>query len=126
VVDSNATEAENLSQLLDQWGYEVRVAVDGPTAVLEAASWHPLIVLVEIALPEMDGLEVARQLRGQAGLGAAVLIAVLDNGQEEDWQATSEAGFDSYAVKPVPPEELRELLDAAVVRARRSPLVPPF
>ena len=126
VVDSDAREAETLAELLDEWGYEARVAVDGPTAVLLAADWRPLVVLVEIALPGMDGYEVARQLRGQSGWSGAVLIAILGHGQEEDWQATSEAGFDSFAVRPVPPEELRELLDAAVVRARHSPLAPPI
>jgi signal transduction histidine kinase/CheY-like chemotaxis protein len=126
VVDSNAMEAESLAELLNRWRYETRVAVDGPTAVLQAASWHPLVVLVEVAPSGMDGFEVARLLRAQAGPSAAILIAILANGQEKDWQATKEAGFDYFAVKPVPPEELRELLDAAVVRASQNALTPPL
>jgi signal transduction histidine kinase len=126
VVESNAEEADSLAELLNRWGYEARVAVDGPKAVLEAVSWRPLIVLVEMDLPGMDGYEVARQLRSQAGPAAAILVALLATGQQEEGEAASEAGFDSFAVKPVPPEELRALLDAAVVRARHGSLAPPI
>jgi two-component system CheB/CheR fusion protein len=116
VVENHSQAAESLALLLGRWGYEVRVAYDGPTALDLAADWRPHAVLLDIGMPGMDGYEVARHLRGQEGMEGAVIIAVTGYGEEEDRQRAKEAGFDYHMVKPVPPEDLKELLTLAEAR----------
>jgi two-component system CheB/CheR fusion protein len=125
VVDNNAQTAESLAWLLNLWGYEPRVVYDGPAALREAGAWRPQVVLLDIGMPGMDGHEVARLLHQQLGPNTPILIAVTGYGQDEDRQRAREAGFDYFVVKPAPPEDLRELLDAAVVEARHGLAEPP-
>jgi two-component system CheB/CheR fusion protein len=113
VVENNSQAAESLALLLGAWGYEVRVAYDGPAALQVAADWRPQAVLLDIGMPGMDGYEVARRLRGQEGMAGAVIVAVTGYGEEEDRQRAKEAGFDCHMLKPVPPEDLKELLALA-------------
>jgi PAS domain S-box-containing protein len=110
VVDNSIEAAQSIAGLVAVWGYEVRVAYDGPTALTEASAWRPQAVLLDIGMPGMDGYEVARRLREQTDLKGLVLVAVTGYGQEEDRRHAQEAGFDFHMTKPAPPEDLRELL----------------
>jgi CheY-like chemotaxis protein len=67
-------------------------------------------VLLDIGLPRMDGYEVARLLRGRAGLENVMLVALTGYGQEEDRRRSTDAGFDSHLVKPADPVALQALL----------------
>ncbi len=101
VVDDNRDGAETLATLLRATGHEVRVAYDGPTALAEAHTFRPDVVLCDIGMPGMDGYEVARRLRQDADLPHPVLIAVTGYGQAEDRRRTHAAGFDHHLTKPV-------------------------
>ena len=68
------------------------------------------MVLLDLGLPGMSGYEVCRRLRQQPGLNGMVVVALTGWGQEEDRRRSQEAGFDRHLVKPVDPEELREVL----------------
>jgi CheY-like chemotaxis protein/two-component sensor histidine kinase len=116
VVDNNAQAAESVALLLDAWGYASRVAYDGPSALEAAAEWRPQVVLLDIGMPGMDGYEVARHLRARPELEGLILIAVTGYGEEEDRRRSREVGFDFHMVKPVPPEDLKELLAATEAR----------
>jgi signal transduction histidine kinase/CheY-like chemotaxis protein len=120
VVENDSQAAESLAMLLGTWGYEVRVAYDGPTALDVAADWRPHAVLLDIGMPGMDGYEVARHLREQEGMEEAIIIAVTGYGEEEDRQRAKEVGFDYHMVKPVPPQDLKELLALAEARFSQS------
>ncbi len=101
VVDDNFDGAQLLLMALEAFGYDVRIAHDGPTALAIAAGFRPEIVLLDIGLPVMDGYEVARRLRAEP-FGAHVrIIAVTGYGQESDRQRSREAGFVDHIVKPV-------------------------
>jgi CheY-like chemotaxis protein len=81
--------------------------------VLEAVAAHqPDVVLLDLDLPGLDGLEVARRLRAQPALAGLKLVAVTGYGRDEDRQRTSEAGFDRHVVKPLTPDLIDELLRA--------------
>jgi CheY-like chemotaxis protein len=110
VVDDNKGAAEMLTLMLRQDGHEVRVAHDGPGALREARAFSPEVVLLDIGLPGMSGYEVARRLVGDNGAPHPLLVAITGYGQEEDRRRSSEAGFTHHLVKPVDPQELRQLL----------------
>lgn len=111
VVDDNVDGAESLAMLLTKAGHEVRLVHDGPSALAAALEYRPDVVLLDIGLPKgMDGYEVARRLRSEAGLRDAVLLALTGFGQAEDRRRSEEAGFDHHLVKPVEPDRLKQLL----------------
>ena len=110
VVDDNVDAAEALSRILRLQGQEVCVAHDGHAALRMAVAMQPDIVLLDLALPKMDGLEVARRLRAEWPIRPMLLVATTGFGQEEDRRRTAEAGFDHHLVKPIDLQVLRSLL----------------
>ena len=82
-------------------GHETRIAFTGPDGVAAAAEFTPEVVLLDIGLPGMDGLEVARHLRSMPEMANAFLVAMSGYGREQDRAAASQAGVDQYSVKPV-------------------------
>jgi PAS domain S-box-containing protein len=110
VVDDNEDAADSLAMLLRLQGHEVRLTYDGPTALEMAKGYLPDMVFLDIGMPGMDGYEVARRLRQQAGLENVRLAALTGWGQQEDRRRSAEAGFDHHLVKPVEPKDLQGLL----------------
>ncbi len=124
VVEDNQDSRELLVLLLESMGHEVRSAADGK-AGLNLMMWElPDAALVDIGLPELDGYEVARQLR-KAGGHDVFLVAVSGYGQPADRQRAFEAGFDEHLTKPPRVERLSQLLDSLGAetssRAQTSP-----
>jgi CheY-like chemotaxis protein len=110
VVDDNDDAATSLAMLLRLMSHHVRVAHDGLTA-LEMAAEEPFeVVLLDIGMPGLNGLEVARRLREQPRGGSLILIALTGWGQEGDRRRSRQAGFDFHMVKPVDPDALASLL----------------
>jgi PAS domain S-box-containing protein len=116
VVDDNADAADSLAMLLRLHGHRVAVAHDGPTGLARAAAEPPDAALLDLGMPGMDGLELARQFRADPALRGVVLVALTGWGQDADRRRSREAGFDDHLVKPVEPDALRKLL--AGVRPR--------
>jgi PAS domain S-box-containing protein len=110
VVDDNLDNAESLAQYLAMLGYETAKANDGPEAIRLAESFRPQAVVLDIGLPLLSGLDVARHLRAQPWGSGMLLIALSGWGQEEDRRKSREAGFDHHFVKPVDTEALGDLL----------------
>jgi DNA-binding response OmpR family regulator len=119
VVDGYHDAADSLGMLLSLWGYNSRVAYSGETALDLAASFRPHVVLSEIILPDQDGYRLARSLRAE--VPAAVLIALMGLGREQDRTRSREAGFHFHLVKPADPDQLLELLAGASYLSRRRP-----
>jgi CheY-like chemotaxis protein len=109
VVDDNRDAARSLAHLLSLYGHEVHTAHDGPAALELARAHEPEIVLLDIGMPRMDGLEVARRMRNDLGL-KALLVALTGYGQDRDRRRSEEAGFDAHLVKPVEFEHLHTVL----------------
>jgi CheY-like chemotaxis protein len=105
---------ESLAVLLSLWGHRVRTALDGPSALDAAALFHPEVVLLEIALPWMNGCEVARRFSLQPDPSRPLLVAITGYSTEPYRRQIWEAGFDYHLVKPVDPRVLQTLM------ARRS------
>ena len=101
VVDDNRDAAEALTLFLRSLGHEVYTANGGREALEQAAALRPELVLLDIGMPDMNGYEVARELR-RLPWGAEVrLVALSGWGQPSDRQRSAEAGFDEHLVKPV-------------------------
>lgn len=120
VVDDSRDTVETLAELLRLEGYAVQTAFDGKAALTAAAKDPPDAVLIDIGLPGMDGCEVARALRRQAGQSSDgfetrpfLLIAITGYDREEDRRRIREAGFDHHLVKPIEMAMLRGLLETA-------------
>ena len=110
VVDDNVDAAQSLAQLLEAYGYDVRMAHTGPTAVTAASDYNADVVLLDIGLPELDGYEVARRIRRQPTPKKVVLVALTGYGQESDRQQSQEAGFDHHLTKPADFAKVLEIL----------------
>jgi signal transduction histidine kinase/ActR/RegA family two-component response regulator len=121
VVDNSKEAAQSLAMLVRTWGYEVRVTYDPFAGLEEARARPPAVVLLDIGMPGMDGYEMARRLREQPESKDALLVAVTAYGEEEDRQRAREAGFDYHMTKPVDPDDLRALLEAAASPENASP-----
>lgn len=110
VVDDNRDSAESLAMLLRLMGHDVRTSYDGQLALEVATAYRPDVVVLDIGLPGLSGLEVCQRLRANPDVGQAVMVAMTGYGQEEDKHRSREAGFDAHLVKPVDLEALQGLL----------------
>ena len=110
IVEDNDDARTMLSQLVRMKGFDVFEANNGRTALESFAQHLPEAVLLDIGLPEIDGYEVARQIRERPSSKDVVLIALTGYGQPSDRQATQAAGFDAHLVKPLDPGKLFKVL----------------
>ncbi|HXH83422.1 MAG TPA: ATP-binding protein, partial [Candidatus Tectomicrobia bacterium] len=118
IVEDNRDARDMLRMVLESAGHDVREAADGLEALQVAAREKPQVVLIDIGLPGLDGLEVAARLRATVDGSKAVLVAVTGYGQTDDRRRTAEAGFDLHLTKPVDPLHLKEIVALA---ARNRP-----
>jgi PAS domain S-box-containing protein len=123
VVDDSLDAAQSLAMLLENLGADVLTAGDGPTALDELERYRPSVMLLDIGMPGMDGLEVARRARQRPQHRDVTLIALSGWGQDADRRRSREAGIDYHLVKPVDLNELGHLLTAlAPTRSDRQRL----
>jgi len=120
VVDDEPTIAEVVARYLQRAGYEPSVAGDGPRAVELARTEQPDLVVLDLMLPGMDGLEVMRRIRDFDRERVAVILLTA-KGEEADRVIGLRLGADDYVVKPFSPAELVARVDAVLRRMDRSP-----
>lgn len=110
VVDDNRDSADSLALLLRLQGHETRVAYDGRAAVAEAERFRPEVVLLDLGLPKLDGIQACRRIRAEPWGRSMTIVALTGWGQEKDRRRSKEAGFDEHVVKPVEAQVLARLL----------------
>ncbi len=110
VVDDTQAAAHVLSKLLETMGQRVSTANDANTALKLALSDRPDLVISDISMPDIDGYDLARQLRSKPSLEGLTLVALTGYGQDSDREQAKAAGFDFHLVKPVSLDELKNLL----------------
>jgi PAS domain S-box-containing protein len=121
VADDNTDSADSLQRILLHYGYNVKVAYDGRSAIELARSFQPQIAVLDIDMPGKSGYEVAAALRSWPGAKPA-LVAITGWGQEGDRRRAMDAGFDHHLTKPVDPNRLNDLL--ALIATASAPLEP--
>jgi two-component system, chemotaxis family, CheB/CheR fusion protein len=120
IVEDNDDSRMMMSELLELSGFECHTASTGRMGVDVINELRPDVALIDIGLPELDGLEVARLLRQDPRNDQLLLIALTGYGQREDREAARRAGFDTHLVKPVDFEVLQGLLRAQADKRARG------
>jgi len=121
VVDDEPTIADVVSRYLERAGYSARTAADGQAALRSAGEQRPDLVVLDLMLPGMDGLEVMSRLR-EYGEGPRVSVILLTaKGEHADRIAGLRLGADDYVVKPFSPAELVARVDAVLRRTESPP-----
>jgi CheY-like chemotaxis protein len=110
VIDDHRDSADTLAALTGMWGYEVRTAYDGASALAAAEGFRPDLWVIDIGMPRMDGYAVARTVRQRPALRSAKLVALTAWSGEPHQRLAREAGFDHYLTKPADPADLKRML----------------
>jgi len=122
LVDDEPVLVETIAYNLEQAGYQVIIAADGASALQAAQRELPDLIILDIMLPEMDGLEVCRQLRRENSTATTPIMMLTAKGEEIDKVVGLEVGADDYVTKPF---GRRELLARVRALLRRAEYVPP-
>ena len=113
IIDDNKLQAQSLGLLLQLWGYEVRLAYDGPGALAVLNEYVADVALIDIGLPGMSGYEIARYIRERPQWRGMTLIAQSGWGRDSDREKTGHAGFDHHLTKPIDHQALEKILTQA-------------
>jgi len=125
LVEDNRINQKLAVTLLQRWGHAVTVAEDGAQAVQQVAAEHFDVVLMDMMMPVLDGLDATRQIRALSSPMARVpIIAMTANALAADQQRCLDAGMDDYLSKPIKAPHLRAMLQK-VVGARQAEVAPP-
>ncbi|MCS7078897.1 MAG: response regulator [Chloracidobacterium sp.] len=125
VVEDNADSREILTFELEAEGFEVYAVGDGLSAVEAAAAFRPDVIVMDISLPTVDGLEATRRIKAQPALATVPVLALTAHAMTGDEARFRAAGCDQYLAKPANPEDvlqvIRQLLEQAQRPAPSSP-----
>jgi two-component system alkaline phosphatase synthesis response regulator PhoP len=119
-VDDEESILELLKYNLEKAGYEVRTALNGETAVELARRFRPNLVLLDIMMPKMDGVEACRQLRTIPELDGMFIVFLTARSEEYSEVAAFEVGADDYITKPIKPRALLSRIAAISRRGAKS------
>lgn len=120
VVDDEPTIGDVVSRYLQRAGYATSVAADGPSAVTAVSTQRPDLVVLDLMLPGIDGLEVMRRIREQDRRRTPIILLTA-KGEESDRIIGLRLGADDYVVKPFSPAELVARVDAVLRRLDTTP-----
>jgi two-component system, OmpR family, alkaline phosphatase synthesis response regulator PhoP len=112
VVDDEEPILELLKYNLEKQGYDVRTATDGQIAVDTAKRFHPDLVLLDIMMPRMDGVEACRQIRSIPELQNTFIVFLTARAEEYSEVAAFDVGADDYITKPIKPRALMSRINA--------------
>jgi two-component system alkaline phosphatase synthesis response regulator PhoP len=112
VVDDEEPILELLKYNLEKQGYEVRTAIDGQGAVDVARKFHPDLVLLDIMMPKVDGVEACRQIRAMPELVNTYIVFLTARAEEYSEVAAFDVGADDYILKPIKPRALMSRISA--------------
>jgi len=108
IVDDNAINLKVLRLALETEGYDVRTAVDAEQAMAVLATFRPRLILMDLQLPGMDGLDLTRVLKASEATRSAIIVAVTAYAMKGDDQRALAAGCDGYITKPIDTRRLAE------------------
>jgi CheY-like chemotaxis protein len=120
LVEDNEMNRDMLSRRLERKGYQVVLAVDGPSGVEMAQTEAPDLVLMDMSLPVLDGWEATRQLKATAATRHIPVIALTAHAMSSDRQKALEAGCDDYDTKPIELPRLLSKIEALLIGAARE------
>ncbi|WP_081779110.1 response regulator [Legionella sainthelensi] len=110
VVDDNIDITTSLTLLLELMGHTIKIAYNGLDAIDTASTFHPDLILMDIGMPQLNGYDVAKEIRKQPWGKHIILAALTGWGLEKDKHRAKEAGFDFHITKPIKLDMLERLL----------------
>jgi two-component system cell cycle response regulator DivK len=119
-IEDNLGNRILVKRILEAEGYSVIEAADGPSGLEIANKEQPDLILLDINLPEIDGYDLARKIRGSPKLQETPILAVTANVMKGDRERTLEAGCDGYIQKPIDVDRLPEQVKAALQKIKTS------
>jgi CheY-like chemotaxis protein/MinD-like ATPase involved in chromosome partitioning or flagellar assembly len=117
IVDDDAESVSLIGSVLERQGYSISKAFNGPMALDRAQTDHPALILLDIMMPDMDGFEVATQLRDNPATAQIPIIIFTAKGMTEDKITGFEVGADDYLTKPTHPAELLARIKSVLARS---------
>lgn len=111
VVDDNPSNLKLFTYLLALPGYEVRTARDAGHALQVLAEFHPRLIIMDLQLPDIDGLTLTRQLKADATMQDVAIVAVTASAMKGDEEKAIAAGVDGYMTKPVDKRAFRAMVE---------------
>jgi len=112
IIEDSVAIVDSLSELLEDMGHRTWSALNGPRGLELVEKARPDLVLCDLGLPQMSGVDVCRRIRALPLQPQPTVIALSGWGREDDRRRTAEAGFDDHLVKPVGAAELNRLLSS--------------
>ena len=119
IVDDNPMNMKLVRVLLTGEGYEVRTAADAQEALDVLKKWRPLLILMDIQLPGMDGLELTRRLKADSATDQIIIIGLTAYAMKGDEERILAAGCDAYVAKPIDTRSLPDVI--ATLIEKREP-----
>lgn len=116
LVDDEPDIIEILTYNLSNEGYQIETAINGRDALEKANDWKPHLVLLDVMMPEMDGIETCEQLRKNPRLSNLVIVFLTARSEDYSQVAGLEAGADDYITKPIKPKVLTSKIKAVLRR----------
>ena len=116
VVDDDSDIRELVAFKLEQMGYTVTSEKDGEGGLAAALTEHPDLILLDVMMPKLTGIEVCQRLRDDPGTAGIPVILITAKAQEVDVERGFAAGADDYIVKPFSPRELATRVEAVLAR----------
>jgi signal transduction histidine kinase/ActR/RegA family two-component response regulator len=121
IVDDNRDSADSLAMMLSLEGADVRVAYDGRSALDGLAEFKPAVAILDLAMADMDGYELARRIHAQPAFRDIALIALSGWGEEAQRHESQQAGFAYHLIKPPDSDALRAVIASLGARAHPTP-----
>lgn len=118
VVEDDPENAALIELALTVRGYEVWLAENAEQALAQIHTAHPDLILLDLMLPGMSGLELAKQLRGRADTRSIPILALTALAQQRDFEQAAALGIEDYVTKPFEPKELRDRIASVLARPR--------
>jgi CheY-like chemotaxis protein len=107
IVDDNIINLKLVSVLLADGGYDLRAAVNAEEALVLVRSFRPHLILLDLQLPDIDGLEVTRRLKADVDTSGILIVAVTAHAMKGDEEKARAVGADGYITKPLEPRQFR-------------------
>jgi CheY-like chemotaxis protein len=117
VVDDNPINLKVIRLMLEAEGYDVRTAIDAEEVLALLQSFRPRLILMDIQLPGMDGLELTRRLKADPSMRGTTILAITAYAMKGDEQKALAAGCDGYVAKPIDTRSLPAVVAAHLNRA---------
>ena len=118
IVDDNPMNMKLVRVLLTGEGYEVRTAADAQEALDVLKKWRPLLILMDIQLPGMDGLELTRRLKADSATDQIIIIGLTAYAMKGDEERILAAGCDAYVAKPIDTRSLPDVIATLIGKKR--------